>query len=104
DNLTNDPLLVSPVTLNDSSSSKYVLPGVAQFTGGAKWQTDSRLFNAGTNAVKATLTFHSLDGSGVKTATMDLAPGQLVQLDRTLETVFGITNDGGALHIETDAP
>jgi hypothetical protein len=104
DNFTSDPLLVSPVTIGNTSSSKYVLPGVAQFSAGAGWQTDTQMFNAGDNPVKATLTFQSMSGGEAKTAEVDLAPHQLVPFDRTLETLFGITNDGGAIGINTDVP
>lgn len=104
DNRTSDPLLVSPVTIGDSSSSRFVLPGVAQFTSGAGWQTDTRLFNAGDSAVKATLTFQSLTGAAPKTTELTVQPKQIMQIDRTLETLFGISNDGGAIGIVTDAP
>src|ERR1019366_5802073 len=40
DNLTNDPLLVSPVAVNQTVAVKYVIPGVADLNNGvANWQT-----------------------------------------------------------------
>jgi len=84
--------------------SKYVLPGVAQFSAGAGWQTDTRLFNAGDTAVNATLTFQSLTGGEPKTAQVTIEPKKVVTLDRTLESLYGITNDGGAIGIATDKP
>jgi hypothetical protein len=104
DNLTNDPLLVSPVAVNQTASSKYVIPGVADLNNGiANWQTDVRLFNPSTSIVKATLTFYSQNGGTPQSKDIQLAPGQVQTLDATLKNVFGISNDGGALHIATTA-
>src|SRR5204863_7475197 len=56
DNLTNDPLLVAPVTLG-GGSQRFVLPGVADLSNGlANWRTDMRLCNASSSPVDATLT------------------------------------------------
>jgi hypothetical protein len=105
DNLTNDPLLVSPVAVNQTAAAKYVIPGVADLNNGvANWQTDVRLFNPSTSIVKATLTFYSQNGGAPQTKDIQLAPGQVQTLDATLRNVFGISNDGGALHIATTAP
>jgi uncharacterized repeat protein (TIGR01451 family) len=102
DNATSDPLLVTPVALNGAGSTKWVVPGVADLDNGtANWQTDMRLFNAGTTDVEAALTFYSLNGGTPKTATVTLPAGQVRQFDRTLATVFGASNDGGAVHITT---
>ena len=105
DNLTNDPLLVSPVAVNQTAAAKYVIPGVADLNNGvANWQTDVRVFNPSVNIVKATLTFYSQTGSAPQSKDIQLAPGQVQTLDATLRNVFGISNDGGALHIATTAP
>jgi uncharacterized repeat protein (TIGR01451 family) len=105
DNHTGDPLLVSPVTLSDASNTKWVLPGVADLNSGfANWQTDMRLFNAGTTDVEATLSFHSQSGATPKTATLTLPAGAVRQLDKALSTVFASANDGGAIHITTATP
>ena len=104
DNQTNDPLLVSPVAVNQTAAARYVIPGVADLNNGiANWQTDVRLFNPSTNIVKATLTFYSQNGGTPQTKDVQLAPGQVQTLDATLRNTFGITNDGGALHIATTA-
>jgi hypothetical protein len=103
DNLTNDPLLVSPVSVNQTAAARYVLPGVADLNNGiANWQTDVRLFNPSTNIVKATLTFYSQSGSSVS-KDVSLAPGQVQTFDAALHQFFGLSNDGGALHIATTA-
>jgi hypothetical protein len=100
-NLTGDSLVVTPVTLGQAGSTKYVLPGVAELSSGTPWQTDMRLLNAGTSAVTATLTLQSLNSSEVRQATIDVGPGETKQIDRVLATLFGVSDDGGALHITT---
>jgi hypothetical protein len=102
DNRTNDSLLVSPVALTGNGSTKFVLPGVAELSGGIPWQTDARIFNASAEPVRATVTFQSLNSTGdPQSATLDFAPNEVKKLDRVLLNMFGITNDGGALHIST---
>ncbi len=103
DNNTSDPLLVSPVTLTDAGNTKWVMPGVADLNNGfANWQTDMRVFNAGTEPVDATFTFYSQAGGAPKTATFTIPAGQVKQFDKTLASLFGVTNDGGAVHITTN--
>jgi hypothetical protein len=105
DNATSDPLLVTPVTLSAAGASKWVVPGVADLNNGiANWQTDMRLFNADTTDVDATLTFHSQNGGTPRTETITIPAGQVRQFDKTLASVFGMTSDGGAIHIATSAP
>jgi hypothetical protein len=104
DNLTNDPLLVTPVAVNATAASKYVIPGVADLSNGiANWQTDVRLFNPSANIVKATLTFYSQNGGTPQSKDVFLAPNQVQTFDAALHQFFGLTNDGGALHITTTA-
>ena len=103
-NATGDTLVVSPATLGTAGSTKYVLPGVAELSGGVIWQTDARLFNAGDAPVTATLTLQSINNNPPQQQTIELLPGQIRQLNRILAELFGISDDGGALHIETSAP
>ncbi len=104
DNLTNDPLLVSPVAVNQTAAPRYVLPGVADLSNGvANWQTDVRLFNPSTSIVKATMTFFSQNGGTPQSKDVSLAPGQVQTFNAALRQFFGITNDGGALSITTTA-
>ena len=102
DNATSDPLLVTPVTLGAEGNTRWVVPGVADLSNGtANWQSDVRLFNAGTTPANATLSFYSMNGGEPKTTTMTLQPGEVRQLDRALSSVFNVSQDGGAMHIET---
>ncbi|HKO56016.1 MAG TPA: hypothetical protein VJ276_09065, partial [Thermoanaerobaculia bacterium] len=102
DNKTADPMLVTPVSLSQTGNSKYVVPGVADLsTGAANWRTDMRVFNASSEAVEADVIFYSQTGAEPRTAHLSLAPNEVRRLDDTLSSLFGITNDGGALHIVT---
>jgi uncharacterized repeat protein (TIGR01451 family) len=102
DNDTNDPLLVTPVTITGEGDSKWVMPGVADIDNGtANWQTDMRVFNGGTEDVTATFSFYSQNGGAAKTAEIVIPAGQVRQFDRTLSSLFGVANDGGAVHIST---
>jgi len=104
DNRTNDPLLVPPVAVNQAAASMYVIPGVADLNNGiANWQSDVRVFNPSTSIVKATLTYYSQSGGTPLSKDISLAPGQVQTFDGALQQLFGISNDGGALHIATTA-
>lgn len=105
DDETNDPLLVPPVTIADAGNSKWVVPGVADLTGGSSnWQTDVRIFNAGKDPVDLTLVFYSRSGGTATSRTITLAAGEVRQLDRVLSSFFGISQDGGALHVSSSVP
>jgi fibronectin-binding autotransporter adhesin len=105
DNETSDPLLVTPTLLQQSGSSKFVLPGVADLANDvANWRTDMRLFNASSSPVQATLLFYSLNGGAPKVQQLTLAPNEVRALDNVLAGTFGVTNDGGAIHVTTASP
>ncbi len=100
DNKTADPLLVSPVTLSDSANTRWVVPGVADLNNGAaNWQTDMRVFNAGSTAEQLTLSFYSQNGGAPKVTSMTLQPGEVRQLDKILTGTFGVSQNGGAVHV-----
>jgi len=97
DNKTSDPLLVTPTLLTNTGSAKYVLPGVADL---GAWHSDVRIFNASSTKVDAQLMFVSQTGA-VQTQSLTLGPNEVKELDNLLQSTFGVTNDGGALHIST---
>jgi uncharacterized repeat protein (TIGR01451 family) len=98
-----DPILVSAVPLG-AGASRFVVPGVADLeSGNASWRSDVRIFNGGTSAQTATLTFHPLGGGNSSTKTITVAPGQVAALDDLLHATFGVTNAGGTLHVTTTA-
>jgi len=100
DDRTRDAQLVPAVTLDHPEHSKWVVPGV---TGSGNWQTDVRIFNAGTEAANLTLAFHSMNGGPPTTKTIQLKAGEVQQLDRVL-SFFGLSGDTGALHVSSTAP
>jgi uncharacterized repeat protein (TIGR01451 family) len=105
DNQTNDPLLVTPVNIGATGSTKWVLPGVANIdTGSANWQTDMRVFNAETAPVEVDLVFHSQNGGAPLTQTITIGPGEVRQIDQILSSLFGVEQSGGALHLATTDP
>jgi uncharacterized repeat protein (TIGR01451 family) len=104
DNGTNDPLLVSGSLLRATFAQRYVLAGVADLnTGLASWRTDMRVFNSGASDQSVTLTFHPQDNSAPRTATTIAKAGEVKTLDNVLQSVFGTTNNGGAVHVTTPA-
>ena len=102
DNETSDAVLVTPVALGATGNTKWVIPGVADIRSGfADWQSDVRVFNAGTEPVDVTASFYSQSGGEPKVQPLTLAPGEVKQLDKILPSFFGVTNDGGALQLST---
>ena len=107
DNITNDPLLVLPVVKGALSSSRYVVPGIADLNGGgASWRSDMRIFNGGANMVNVTLAYVAQPGNtGTdQTVTFSLKPGEVHPIDNAMQSLFGLTNSGGSVVITTDTP
>lgn len=105
DNKTSDPLLVSPVLRTSPSATRYTLPGVADLVTSANWRTDVRIFNAGSGAVDATLTFYPQGNPGATVAqTMSIAGGEVKAIDNVLQSLFGISNAGGSVVVTTPTP
>jgi hypothetical protein len=104
DNITNDPLMVFPVLKGAESSTRYVIPGVADINNGiASWRSDIRLFNPGTTQVTATLTYspqpNNLGASGPQQVTID--PGQVKSIDNALQQLYSLQNSGGSMLVTT---
>ena len=104
DNLTNDPLLVSPEVVGEASAFDYVVPGVADITNpNANWRSDVRIFNSSGGTVNLELTFYPQAAEGKQPTTKSTTVGanSVLALDNILQSFFGITNSGGALHVRT---
>jgi uncharacterized repeat protein (TIGR01451 family) len=103
DNSTGDPFLVFGVPIGGNGAQRFVVPGVADLAGeSASWRTDVRLFNATAIPQIATLTFFPTGDPAHSTEkTTTLNPGEVKALDSVLQSVFGLTNIGGALHVTT---
>lgn len=105
DNRTKDQLFVPASTLGQFNSSRYVMPGIADLdTGSARWRSDMRIFNSGNTPQGATLTLHPQNNSSASlTASVTVEPGEVKVLDNIVRTLFGTSNMGGAVHVETPA-
>jgi uncharacterized repeat protein (TIGR01451 family) len=105
DNITTDPLLVTGTPLIQIAAHNFVIPGVADLnTGGANWRSDLRIFNAGTDPQYLTMTLYPQTGSS-STDTIQRSftvnAGEVSVLDNVLASKFGVTNIGGAMHVDT---
>jgi len=104
DNATNDPLLVSAVVKGAIRADRYVVPGMAYInTGTASWVTDLRIFNSGTAATPATLTFVPQGNPGA-TLTRDviIEAGEIEVLNNVVGGLFAQGNGaGGSIIITT---
>ncbi|HKR66552.1 MAG TPA: hypothetical protein VJZ00_22685, partial [Thermoanaerobaculia bacterium] len=103
DNNTGDPFLVFGVPVGGAGATRFVVPGVADLQGGsASWRTDVRLFNGGTIPQNATLTFFPTgDPAHSVSKSASINPGEVKALDAVLQSLFGLSNTGGALHVTT---
>ena len=102
DTKTGDPFLVSG-TLLGSTASNYVVPGVGDLnTGNASWRTDVRIFNAGAAPQTTTLTYYpNGDPSNSTSKSVAINPGEVKALDSVVQSLFGLSNTSGALHVTT---
>jgi uncharacterized repeat protein (TIGR01451 family) len=107
DSNSSDPLLVSGVPLGGNGASRFVVPGVAALdTGIANWRSDVRIFNSGVSPQTTTLTLYPLGGGDAKTQSVTVNPAEVKALDNVVQSLFGASNLGGALHVTTatDSP
>jgi hypothetical protein len=92
DNLTNDPLLVSPVLKGNTTANRFVLPGVGDFNVGvAHWKSDVRLFNSASTSLPVTLTYSDHDMAGAvrqNTSVITLQPGETRALDNLVANTW----------------
>jgi len=105
DNATSDPLLVFPTDPTKITTSRYVVPGVAELNNGAaNFHTDMRIFNGGAAKADVTLTYVPQGGgSSPAPLTMTVQPGEVKPLDNVLPSLWQLTNTGGAVIATTPA-
>ena len=95
DNTTSDPLLVFPVDPSKISSSRFVVPGVAELNNGAaNFHTDMRVFNGSTTSTNVTLSFPA--NSALQPVQKLLAAGEVWAIDNVLPALWN-TAGGGAV-------
>ncbi len=103
DNSSQNPLFVPGQPLGNDTAQLYVVPGVADLNNGAaNWRSDMRIFNASSSPQSAELAFYP-SGAGALPffATVSINPGEVKVLDNLLQSTFGTSNNGGAVHINT---
>ena len=104
DNTTNDPLLVFPVEAVNVSSTRFIVPGVAELNNGAaNFHTDTRIFNAGSAPVTVTLNYSPNDRSAPAPVQLTINAGEVKTVDNTLLTLWNITGSGGAVILTAPA-
>lgn len=103
DNQTNDPLLVFPVLKGGASATRFTIPGVADLNNGfASWRSDIRVFNPTASPAAVTLSYYPAGGATTPTPqTVTVNPGQVYAIDNALQTLYGLTNSGGAIVVST---
>ena len=104
DNVSGDPLLVSPVLKSSARGTRYVLPGIAYTDGLARWRSDVRIYNSGAGATQATVTYYPQGNPAASMSKqVSVAAGEVMALDNILNTFFGITepNAGGSVLVST---
>lgn len=106
DNVTTDPLAVTPVQAAKVSATRYVLPGVADLNGASNFHSDVRIFNGGTSAATVALTyFPQGNTAGATTAApITIQPNHVQAIDNILPTLFNVTNSGGSVLMTTTTP
>lgn len=105
-NLTNDPLMVFPVQPARTTAERYVVAGIAEFTGGSNFHSDMRIYNAGNTAVTATLNFHpfSSETPSVPAVQRTIEAGQVLAIDDVLPTLWPGLTGGGSVIATTNGP
>jgi hypothetical protein len=103
DNITSDPLLVSPVLKSSVGSSRYVLPGIGDFDSGfAHWKSDVRIFNAGATKAATTLTYYPQGNpTNSRTTTINIDPGETKVINDFIASLFPMTGTAGSVVVST---
>jgi hypothetical protein len=106
DNKSGSPIFVSGQPLGQRASDRFVLLGVADLNNAvAAWRTSMSIFNPTNTMQTATVTFYPQSSSGSpQTTTLSINPGEVKKVDNTLNSLFGATNIGGAIHVTTSSP
>jgi len=92
------------VQVSGVSSSRYILPGMADLNNGAaNFHSDIRIYNGGPSAATVNLTYYPQGQPGAaKTATPITIPaGQVKAIDNVLPALFNATATGGSIVLTT---
>jgi hypothetical protein len=104
DNITNDPLAVTPVQVSEISSTRYILPGMAALPGVNNFHSDIRIYNGGTSAQQVTATFYPQGGGAPKTfGPFSVDGGNVRVFDDVVANTFNASGQGGSIVLTTPA-
>ena len=107
DNVTTDPLAVTPVNVEAISATRFVIPGVAELNNGpSNFHSDIRIFNGGASDVVANLTYYPQQnpGGAVTAQPMMIRAGEMKVLDNALPNFFNVGSGGGSVLVTTPQP
>lgn len=104
DNDTTDPLLVFPVQAAKLSSTRYVVPGVAELNTASNFHTDMRIYNPSTGPVVVSMTYKPQRGDGTPipaAVTRTIDGGDVLAIDSVLPSLWNLNATGGAVTVTT---
>lgn len=94
DNMTQDGSVVPGVKASAIKANRFILPGVSEGTTTGE-HSEVRVFNAGTSAVTATMTFYREGAANSPIVrTEAIAAGQIKSYDNVVASLFGTTGRG----------
>jgi hypothetical protein len=103
DNITNDPLAVTPVQVSQISATRYILPGMAALPGTNNFHSDIRIYNgSATQAAQVSATFYP-QGNGTPRpfGPFGIEPGGVRAFDDVVAATFNASGLGGSIVLTT---
>jgi hypothetical protein len=110
DNITSDPLEVTPVQVSQISSTRYILPGMAALSGtpgGANnFHSDIRIYNGGSAQAAVTATFYPQGANSTPKVygPFTIENGGVRAFDDVVANQFASSGQGGSIVLTTTAP
>lgn len=104
DNITSDPLAVSPVQVANVSATTWVIPGMADLPGTNNFHSDLRVYNGGSSSVTTTATFYPQGNGTPIPSHITIPAGGVTAIDNVLPTTFNTTGTGGSVVLTTSSP
>lgn len=102
DNITADPLEVTPAVASKIKATRYSVPGMAELvTPFSNFHSDMRIYNGGSSAAVVTPTFFPQGGSPVTGNAFTIAAGHVKVVDNALPTLFPGVSGGGSVLLTT---
>lgn len=105
DNVTSDPLAVTPIDPSKVTATRYIVPGMADVPNRPNnFHSDLRIFNGATSDTPVHLTFYPMGGGApVHAQPRSVRAGEVLVVDNVLPSLFNVTETGGSVLITTPA-